>query len=121
MDIKPRVINSFKGGASFLRDGVQLEYTVGNVVLDGSKFSQDTLVKAGTALTKNTDSGLYELVGEETTEINAGVLTANDVVVQANESESVSALRKASVFEELTTGVTDAFKEATKGRITFDI
>ena len=118
---KPKVISKFTSTPQFLRDAKYLEYTVGNPVLDGSKFSETTVVKAGTAISKNEETGLYELVTEGTSDIVAGVLTATDVEVEPNENVNVGALRKASVRPELLTGVTDAFKEATKGRIVYDI
>ncbi|MCY1563823.1 hypothetical protein NW133_07365 [Staphylococcus pettenkoferi] len=121
MSIKPKVITDFGFNPEFLRDAKNVEYTVGNPVLDGSKFSQDTVVKAGTAIHKNKDTGLYELVGESTSNPVAAVLTANEVKVAKGENEEVSAIRKASVHEERTHGVNDAFKQATQGRIVFDI
>ena len=121
MNIKPKVINEFKAQQPFLRDAKNVEYTVGNPVLDGSKFSQDTVVEAGTAISKNAETGLYELVTAETAELVAPVLTANPVEVVKGENEMVDAIRKASVREELLHGVTDAFKQATQGRIVYDI
>lgn len=121
MSIKPKVINEFGGSPEFLRDAKNVEYTVGNPILDGSKFNKETLVKAGTAISKNKSTGLYELVTAETTELVSPVLTANDVKVTKDENEEVSAVRKASVHEERTHGVTDAFKQTTQGRITYDI
>lgn len=121
MNIKPKVITEYSHTAPFLRDAKNVEYTVGNPVLDGTKFNQDTVVEAGTAITKNTTTGLYELVTEETTELVAPVLTANPVTVGKGENEMVDAIRKASVREELLHGVTDAFKQATQGRIVYDI
>lgn len=121
MNIKPKVINEFKAQQPFLRDAKNVEYTVGNPVLDGTKFSQDTVVEAGTAISKNAETGLYELVTEETVELVAPVLTANPATVENGENEIVDAIRKASVREELLHGVTDAFKQATQGRIVYDI
>lgn len=121
MNIKPKVINEFKAQQPFLRDAKNVEYTVGNPVLDGTKFSQDTVVEAGTAISKNAETGLYELVTEETVELVAPVLTANPATVAKGENEMVDAIRKASVREELLHGVTDAFKQATQGRIVYDI
>ncbi|MDU0429205.1 hypothetical protein QVA60_01725 [Staphylococcus chromogenes] len=122
MNLKPRVINEFGQKPEFLRDGKYVQYTVGNPVLDGSKFSQTTLVKAGTAIHKNTDTGLYELVAPETPDtMVAAVLTSFDVEVESNVNEMVGAIREASVIEARCTGVTDNFKAATKGRIIYDI
>lgn len=121
MSLKPKVINEFKMTPEFLRDAKNVEYTVGNPVLDASKFSEPTPVKAGTAISRNDETGLYELVTDSTSNIVAGVLTSNDVVVYPEENEEVSAIRKASVRPERIHGVTDAFKDATKGRIVYDI
>lgn len=121
MALKPKIINEFGNTPYFLRDAVNLEYTVGNPVLDGSKFQNEQVVKAGTAISKNKDTGLFELVTDNTTDLVAPVLTANDVTVYQNENQEVSAIRKASVYEELCTGVTQAFKDAVQGRIVFDV
>lgn len=121
MNFKPRTITEYSHKPPFLRDAKNVEYTVGNPVLDGTKFNQDTTVPAGTAISKNTSTGLYELVTAETTELVAPVLTANDAEVRKGENELVDAIRKASVREELLHGVTDAFKSATQGRIVYDI
>lgn len=121
MNFKPRTISEYGHKPPFLRDAKNVEYTVGNPVLDGTKFNKDTLVPAGTAIAKNTETSLYELVTEESTTLVAPVLTANDVNVRKGENEMVDAIRKASVREELLHGVTDAFKAATQGRIVYDI
>ena len=121
MAIKPKVINEFGFNPEFLRDAKNVEYTVGNPVLDGSQFSKETTVKAGTAIRRDKNSGLYIVVADGDTDIVAGVLTANGVVAQPKENIEVPAVRKASVREERLSNVTDAFKEAVKGRIVFDI
>lgn len=121
MSLKPKVINDFGFNPEFLRDAKNVEYTVGNPVLDGTKFAKDTTVEAGTAIHKNPETNLYELVAEDTTAPVAAVLTANEVLVTKGENEEVSAVRKASVRPERVHGATDAFKQATQGRITFDI
>ncbi|MWS02773.1 hypothetical protein, partial [Escherichia coli] len=54
--------------------------------------------------------------------MTAPVLTGHAVKIEdVQVNEQVSALRKASVYEELLTGVTNNFKKATQGRITFDV
>lgn len=120
MSLKPKVINDFGFNPEFLRDAKNVEYTVGNPVLDASKFTKATTVQAGTAISRNKDTGLYELVTEQTTDLVAPVLTANEVLVDS-ENEIVEAIRKASVREELLHGVTAAFKQATQGRIVYDV
>ncbi|WP_381420210.1 hypothetical protein [Staphylococcus hyicus] len=122
MNLKPKVINEFGGKPEFLRDAKYIQYTVGNPVLDGSKFRESTVVKAGTAIFRNDETGLYELVQEMTPETMKGaVLTSWTVTVEPNENELVGAVREASVIEKRCTGVTDNFKKATKGRLIFDI
>ncbi|MEK4758583.1 hypothetical protein NSS69_11650 [Macrococcus sp. FSL W8-0367] len=118
----PRKVDSFKKAPEFLRDAKNVEYTVGNVLLDGSKFSADTVVKAGTAVFRNAESNKFELVQESTPETMSGaVLTANDVKVFAKEDTLAPAVREASVIKERTTGVTDNFIKATIGRFHFDV
>lgn len=123
MNLKPKVVSEDLQFPSFLRDAKNLEWTVGNITLDSSKLSEGQVVKGGTAVFKNTESGLFELVQESTPEtMPAAVLTSRDVQVQdVKVNESVPAIRKASVFEELLTGVTNNFKKATQGRIVFDV
>ncbi|OOV78900.1 hypothetical protein [Mammaliicoccus fleurettii] len=123
MNLKPKVVSEDLQFPSFLRDAKNLEWTVGNITLDSSKLSEGQVVKGGTAVFKNTESGLFELVQGSTPEtMAAAVLTSRDVQVQdVQMNESVPAIRKASVFEVLLTGVTNNFKKATQGRITFDV
>lgn len=123
MNLKPKVVSEDLQFPSFLRDAKNLEWTVGNITLDSSKLSEGQVVKGGTAVFKNTESDLFELVQGSTPEtMAAAVLTSRDVQVQdVKVNESVPAIRKANVFEELLTGVTNNFKKATQGRITFDV
>lgn len=123
MNLKPRTYDSKSSHPAFLRDHKFLEWTVGNITLDTSKLAADDVVEAGTAVFRNEETGLFELVAAETAATMAApVLTAYDVVVaETTVNESVPAIRKASVYEELLTGVTDNFKAATQGRITYDI
>lgn len=58
MNLKPKVINGFGFNPEFIRDAKYLEYTIGNPVLDASKFTEPTTVKAGTAISRNEDTGL---------------------------------------------------------------
>lgn len=123
MNLKPQSFEYGNAQPKFLRDFKNLEWTVGNVTLDSSKLSEGDVVEAGTAVFRNDESGLYELVAEDTPEtMSAPVLTGYQVVVKdAEVNESVASLRKASVYEELLHGVTDNFKSATQGRIVYDI
>ncbi|HBK6019356.1 TPA: hypothetical protein LMV01_002069 [Staphylococcus pseudintermedius] len=122
MNLKPKTINQYERKVEFLRDGKYVQYTVGNPVLDASKFSAVTSVPAGTAIFRNDTTGLYELVKEQTPETMKGaVLTSFDVTVEPNTNEMVGAIREASVIEARCHGVTQNFKNATKGRLIFDI
>lgn len=123
MNLKPRTLESRNDQPKFLRDFKNLEWTVGNITLDASKLEAGQVVEAGTAVFKNADTDLFELVAEDTpATMKAAVLTAFPVQVESAEvNEHVPALRKASVYEELLHGVTDNFKAATQGRIVFDI
>lgn len=123
MGLKPKEFDVISKKVEFLRDAKNLEYTVGNVALDATKFSDNTLVPAGTAVFENNDTGLFELVQSGTpATMKAPVLTTFDVTVEAKgENELVGCVRKASVIEERTHGVTDNFKKATQGRIVFDV
>ncbi|MFI3377663.1 hypothetical protein [Mammaliicoccus sciuri] len=123
MNLKPKVVSEDLQFPSFLRDFKNVEWTVGNITLDSSKLTEGQVVAGGTAVFKNTESGLFELVQGSTPEtMAAAVLTSRDVQVQdVQVNESVPAIRKASVYEELLTGVTNNFKKATQGRITFDV
>lgn len=123
MSLKPKKIQFENEQPDFLRDAKNLEWTVGNITLDSSKLSKGQIVKGGTAVYKNPETGFYELVKGDTPEnMVAPVLTAHAVKIEdIKVNEQASALRKASVYEKLLTGVTDNFKNATKGRITFDV
>ncbi|MCG1009230.1 hypothetical protein J4760_04080 [Salinicoccus sp. ID82-1] len=107
-----------KSGHEFLRNGVGVEFSTGNITLDASKFTAGTVVKGGTAVSKNTSTGLYELVtapaeGEESARLNAPMLTRHTVTVEdTSKNVHVAALTKGNVIEALTTGATDQFKNS---------
>lgn len=123
MNLKPKKMSFDLEQPAFLRDAKNLEWTVGQITLDSSKLDEGQLVPAGTAVHKNEETELFELVAQETAEeLVAPVLTGHSVVVSDTVvNEQVSALRKASVYEEQLTGVTDEFKKATQGRIVYDV
>lgn len=122
MNLKSKTYKTFGKSVEFLRDGKNVEYTVGNTTLDGSTFTEVTEVPIGTAIFRNEETGLFELVtGSTPASMKGAVLTANDVTVEPNENEIVSAVRNASVIEARCKGVTDNFKKATQGYIRFDI
>lgn len=122
MGFKQRDINSFSTDAPFLRGSQGVEYTDGNVVFDQSEVTAESeVLKAGTAIYFDDATNTYKKVKEETTEIKGGALVANDTIVYNDENVLVPAIRKASVIEQRTHGVTEAFKDAVKSRIDFDI
>ncbi len=123
MSLKPKKVQFESEQPEFLRDAKNLEWTVGNITLDSSKLTEGQVIKGGTAVFKNTESDLFELVQASTPEtMTVAVLTGHAVKIDdVQVNEQVSALRKASVYEELLTGVTNNFKKATQGRITFDV
>lgn len=122
MGFKQRDLNSFATDAPFLRGSQGVEYTDGNVVFDQSEVtSESEVLKAGTAIYFDDTTNTYKKVKAETLEIKGGALVANDTVIYNDENVLVPAIRKASVIEARTHGVTDAFKEAVKSRIDFDI
>lgn len=122
MGFKQRDLNSFATDAPFLRGSQGVEYTDGNVVFDQSEAaSESEVLKAGTAIYFDDTTNTYKKVKAETLEIKGGALVANDTVIYNDENVLVPAIRKASVIEARTHGVTDAFKEAVKSRIDFDI
>ncbi|MGW7932321.1 hypothetical protein ACWEWU_11740 [Staphylococcus xylosus] len=120
---KPKIISVEAEHPRFLRDGKNLEWTVGNITLDSSKLDEGQVVKNGTAVFKNTETGFYELVTDDTPEtMAAAVITGRDVTIDDKSvNVHVSALRKGSVYGEAITGLTDNFKKATQGRITYDV
>ncbi|MCJ1765571.1 hypothetical protein [Mammaliicoccus sciuri] len=122
MSLKPKKVQFENEQPEFLRDAKNLEWTVGNITLDSSKLTEGQVIKGGTAVFKNTESDLFELVQASTPEtMTAPVLTGHAVKIDdVQVNEEVSALRKASVYEELLTGVTSNFKKATQGFIAYD-
>ncbi|WP_068672284.1 hypothetical protein [Oceanobacillus sp. Castelsardo] len=112
------------GQKEFLRNAVGTEYKTGGATLDASAFSEG-YVNAGTAVYLG-DNGLYRPwdvtpeTGTAATAKGAG-LTSHDVKVIAGQNPIVGVLSAGHPIESKCTGVNDAFKEATKGRIVFDI
>lgn len=105
----------------FMRNAIGIEYKTGGATLDASAFP-NALVKAGTAVYRDGSSGLYKpwKALTESTELGAG-LTSHDVEIMPNSNPIVGIVAKGHLEEFRCIGVTDTFKEAVKGRITFDI
>ncbi|MYL44594.1 hypothetical protein GLV94_02965 [Virgibacillus halodenitrificans] len=125
MNLQPRTESIF-GQKEFLRNSVGTEYKTGGATLDASQFTAGEYVKAGTAVFKDDTSGLYHPwddtpdTGTAATAKGAG-LTSHDVKVIAGQNPVVGVLSAGHPLESKCTGVNDKFKEATKGRLVFDI
>lgn len=121
MNLKPRT-ESYAGQKQFLRNSVGLEHKTGGATLDGALFPNNTVVKAGTAVFKGAN-GLFAPVAAETveTDLVAASLTAHDVKIVSAGNAIVGTIAAGHPLEDKCTGVTAAFKAATKGRLVFDI
>lgn len=125
MNLKPR-IETVSGQQEFLRNTVGMQWKTGGVTLDAASFPAGQYVKAGTAVFKDTATGLFKpVVGGATptpATMEAACLTANDVkVIAAGSNPIVGALVAGHPLEGKCTGVTPQFKEAVKGRLVFDL
>lgn len=125
MNLQPTT-QKIVGQREFLRNSVGIQYKTGGATLDASAFPTGEYVKAGTAVYLGED-GLYlpwsdPATEEGVTEVREGAgLTSHDVKVVANSNPIVGVLAAGHPLESRCTGVTEAFKEATKGRLVFDI
>lgn len=124
MNLKPRK-ETIVGQKEFLRNSVGLQFKTAGATLDGAAFADvavDGYVKAGTATYLGED-GLYlpwTDAGEEETREGAG-LVAHDTKLISGSNPITGILAAGHPLEKKCIGVTDAFKEATKGRLVFDI
>lgn len=124
MNLVGKVTAQYKSTPTAFRDFKAVEWKVGNAVLDASKLTKGQVVKPFTAIFLNETTGLFELVAGDTPATMKGALITGgeEVVIEDTAvNEMVSAIRKASLIEERCTGVTDNFKKATQGRLTFDV
>lgn len=121
MNLKPRT-EQIAGQQEFLRNSVGMEFKTAGATLDASAFTAGEYVKAGTAVYKAAN-GLFAPVAAGTLEADlvAASLTAHDVKVVAGSNAIVGTLVAGHPREDRCTGVTAAFKAATKGRLVFDI
>lgn len=104
----------------FLLSAEGLVHKVGGITLDGSAFgAEGTIVKAGTAVMKDGATGLFKPYADDAGNFPAGAevyLTAQDAVIKAGTNPVVGAVVRAYVNTSKLTGVTAAFKDATKDR-----
>lgn len=123
MNLKPRSAESVNALPDFVITGNHLKYTAGNITLDTSQLEVGQEVAQGTAVYRDTETGLYLLVGAETpADMDGAVLTVHAVRIEdTSVNEQTSGLVAGSVWEEKLHGVTDNFKEAVKNRIDFDL
>lgn len=121
MNLKPRTEQLF-GQKEFLRNSVGLEFKTAGATLDAALFTAGEYVKAGTAVFKGAN-GLFAPVAAGTLEADlvAASLTAHDVKIVDGSNAIVGTVVAGHPLESKCTGVTDAFKAATKGRLVFDI
>lgn len=120
MNLQPRR-ETIVGQREFLRNSVGMEFKTAGATLAGASFTAGEYVPAGTAVFLDAD-GLYKPVAAETPATMEGAgLTANDVEIVEGQNPIVGVLVAGHPLEEKCTGVTDAFKTATAGRLVFDV
>lgn len=122
MNLQPRKGETIIGQREFMRNTQGMEVKTAGATLLATDFTAGTVVLAGTAIYKGAD-GFYHPVKSDTTEANmvgAG-LTMHDVMIYQGSNPIVGVLAAGHPRESRCTGVTAAFKAATKGRIVFDI
>jgi hypothetical protein len=124
MNLKPRTEQLF-GQKEFLRNSVGMEFKTAGATLDGTAFNavaENGYVKAGTAVYKGAGD-FFVPVATDTAEADlvAASLTAHDVKLVSGSNAIVGTLVAGHPLEDKCTGVTDAFKAATKGRLVFDV
>lgn len=124
MNLKPKVSATYNNVPTAFRDFKNVEWKVGNAVLDATKLSDGQVIAPFTAIHENEDTGLYELVDAETpVTMQSALLTGSQAVVVdgVDVNPMVAGIRKAAMIEARCHGVSDNFKAATQGRLTFDV
>lgn len=124
MNLKPSTQKYF-GQEEFFRNSVGIEHKTSGLTLDGSTLEGVTTngyVKAGTAVSKGAN-GLFAPIAEAATadSLVAACLTSHDIKVVTGSNPIVGGVVAGHPLENKCTGVTAAFKEATKGRLVFDV
>jgi len=120
MNLQPRK-QDIVGGKEFLRNTQGLEYKTAGLTLLASDFTVGEYVKAGTAVYIGED-GLGHKWKEETEAAQtAAGLRTHDVRIAEKGNPVVGVLVAGHPLESRCTGVNAAFKEAVKGRITFEL
>ena len=121
MNLQPRR-ETIVSQREFLRNTQGMQVKTGGVTLLASDFTVGEYVKAGTAIyvDSTTRMGRKWVAGTPAAQTGAG-LVMHDVKIIAGSNPIVGVLVAGHPREERCTGVTAAFKEATKGRLVFDI
>ncbi|MCP3026610.1 hypothetical protein [Halobacillus sp. A5] len=125
MNLQPRT-EQIVGQKEFLRNTQGMEVKTAGATLDAAEFPDGEFVKAGTAVFLDEDSGLFKPwdtdadTGTSADAKSAG-LTMHDVKVRSGQNPIVGLLAAGHPVESRCTNVNSKFKEATKGRIVFDI
>lgn len=123
MNLQPRYSDVIVGQREFMRNTQGMEVKTAGASLTASDWAVGDLVPAGTAVYKDTTTKMYRrvLAGTAEATIVGGGLTMHDVRIQTGSNPIVGVLAAGHPRESRCTGVTTAFKNATKGRIVFDI
>lgn len=103
----------------FLMNSEGLTYVTGNPTLQASQFSVGDVIPSGTALSKNEDTGYFEVVSEsgedESTALKIPCLTRYDVkILDGYDEFFVPCITTGNPIEEMCSNVTDAFKEQSR-------
>jgi hypothetical protein len=122
MNLQPRKGETIIGQREFMRNTQGMEVKTAGATLLATDFTAGTVVPAGTAIYKGAD-GFYHPVASGTVEadLKGAGLTMHDVMIYTGSNPIVGVLAAGHPRESRCTGVTAAFKAATKGRIVFDI
>lgn len=123
MNLQPTLVD-IVSQKEFLRSTNDIQFKTGGATLDVEKFSldDDGYIPAGTAVMKDED-GLYipfASGGEEGATTEGEGLTASEIYGNAGNA-IVGVLIAGHPIEDKCHGVDDAFKEAVKGYLRFDV
>jgi hypothetical protein len=125
MNLQPRK-ETIVGQREFMRNTQGMEVKTAGITLLATDFPAGEYVKAGTAIFVDSTIGMGRRWVPDGATPTAGTqtgagLTMHDVKVVEGSNPIVGVLVAGHPREDRCTGVNAAFKEATKGRIVFDI
>lgn len=120
MNLQPRR-EVIAGQKEFLRNANDLQFKTAGATLAAADFPAGQYVKAGTAVYKGEDGLFHPWAADTPATAPAAGLTTHDVKVVSGQNPIVGVLAAGHPLERKCTGVNAAFKEATKGRLVFDI